>query len=673
MGGISSKNIFFVFLTLFLFFGFSGTTFAAKLKITPSTASFAVDSTFDISVMLDTEGESINAIDVELKFPPEKLQLVSPKTSQSIISVWTSQPKFNNQTGVITLQGGIPGGVNLSGAMVATLTFRVKSVGSAIVKFQDASRVLLNDGLGTDVLTNKVNASFELKLPPPAGPIVVSETHPEQSKWYSKNNLVLRWANEENVSGYSYVLNKEPVSVIDDISEGIQRFISYKDLSDGQYYFHIKALRDGIWGGETHFASYIDATPPADFKVDILPSSKTSSTKPIIKFGTSDQLSGLDHYEIKIIPLSEDTSLVEGNQPFFIEAQSPFILENLDLGSYDVIVRAYDRAGNFRDVTEKMVLYGKVFSFASVEGIKLGNSFLVSWQVFIGIIAFVIAALTILFVYIKRRHDTLHHRKGKYDVSEKLKDQLEELKKYRSKYGNISLFFLLVFSSFVFSSSIVFAEDVTFTPPIITAISNNISNEEIFYVGGEVDIGESTVTIYIQNEKTNETQSRVVTADNKGEWFYRHDGFLNGGEYLIWSQASFAEFVSPPSAQERVIVEETALQIGGSRLSFRTIYLILFIFFVVVTVGLLAYILHFHRETKKKEQDFIKEVREAEEAIRNGFRLLHSDVEKEKEIFKKLKEGRGLTDEEIATESRILKDLEHIESKIINEVRDVST
>ncbi|MEK0348146.1 MAG: hypothetical protein QQN44_07450, partial [Nitrosopumilus sp.] len=46
---------------------------------------FEVGSTFAVSIFLDTEEESINAFDVVLNFPPNRLQLISPSVGKSIV------------------------------------------------------------------------------------------------------------------------------------------------------------------------------------------------------------------------------------------------------------------------------------------------------------------------------------------------------------------------------------------------------------------------------------------------------------------------------------------------------------------------------------------------------------------------------------------------------------
>ena len=201
-----------------------------SISLSPAGGTFTIGSTFDVSVFIDTGGEFINAMEVFLKFPADKLQLVSPTTGSSIIEIWTSQPKYDNRAGTVELRGGDPNGINVSEGLITKLKFRVKSSGTAAVRFTDETKVYLNDGQGTDVLYQTNNAVYDFVLPPPAGPIVASETHPDQSKWYSNATALLSWAPESAVQGYSYILNQMPVDVPDDTSEGLSNSVAYKNL-----------------------------------------------------------------------------------------------------------------------------------------------------------------------------------------------------------------------------------------------------------------------------------------------------------------------------------------------------------------------------------------------------------------------------------------------------------
>jgi hypothetical protein len=212
---------------------------------------------------------------------------------------------------------------------------------------------------------------------------------------------------------------------------------------------------------------------------------------------------------------------------------------------------------------------------------------------------------------------------------------------------------------------------VDLSPPFITSISRDISDEDIFYAGGKVDISGAEVIIYLQNLRTGETESHVVTADRKGDWFYRHGTFLGSGNYLLWSQTRFGDAVSPPGPQVQLAVLPTAIQFGASRLSYETLYLILLLLFLAATAGLTGYVVYHGLHAREKKILMEKEIREAEESIRRGFAVLRRDIEAELAVIKKAKLKSNLGDEERTREVQLLKDLEWAEKYIGKEVWDV--
>jgi hypothetical protein len=121
--------------------------------------------------------------------------------------------------------------------------------------------------------------------------------------------------------------------------------MAYEKLGDGLWYFHIKAKRQGIFGGTTHFLLRIDTTSPASFKpkAELLTAAVVGRT--IISFFTTDALSGMDHYEVGLI--DKESALTQS--PVFVQTESPYQVPSLASGSVRVIVRAFDRAGNIKD------------------------------------------------------------------------------------------------------------------------------------------------------------------------------------------------------------------------------------------------------------------------------------------------------------------------------------
>ncbi|MDD5032806.1 MAG: hypothetical protein PHC85_01670 [Candidatus Pacebacteria bacterium] len=663
--------LFVFFPVLLVFFAcFPFGVSASSLVFSPSSGTFTAGSVFDVSVFLDTEDESVNAVSVLIKFPPEKIQLVSPTTGQSIIDMWVSQPKFNNQTGIIELKGGMPGGMNVQKGLITKLSFRVKSIGSAALKFLDESQVLLNDGMGTESLKHAGNAFFSFVLPPPAGPLVVSSTHPEQTRWYSNPTAVLNWGSGEKVDGYSYVLNNDLISDSDGISEGKNETVVYKDLENGRHYFHIKSLRNGAWGGLTHFVVNIDNEIPASFPVEISPSSKTSNLQPIIKFGTTDEFSGIDHYELKLIDLNPSAdnsdSCGEGCSSFFIETGSPYIPPALNLGKYDLIIRAFDKAGNYREVVQRLEIINPLFRFVDERGFEIRGVITIPWFLFWIIVVAFLAVLYLSAISLGRKRKMIEEKNGVNRLPGTVKEKLKELRKYKERYGKIMVIVGLFLCSAVFAEA-----NVSVNPPIITTVTRNISNEEIFYIGGKTETVGGEVIIYLQNLQTGETLGKSVSPNGRGDWFYTHTDFLPTGSYLLWVQNRIGEEMSPPSPQVNLVVRETALQMGSSRISFETFYFIGMAGSILIIVFLIAYIIFHVLRLRKAHLKIIAETKEAEEAVRRGFAILRKDIQSELSMLKEIHMGKSLSLEAKEKEEQLLSDLNEVEKNIGKEVFDI--
>jgi hypothetical protein len=208
-------------------------------------------------------------------------------------------------------------------------------------------------------------------------------------------------------------------------------------------------------------------------------------------------------------------------------------------------------------------------------------------------------------------------------------------------------------------------------PPVITSISKNISNEEIFYIGGTANAAGTEITIFLQDLRSGEAYSEKVTSDKNGAWFYRHDTFLSAGQYLLWAQAKIGEEVSPPSPQVQMTVESTAIQISSTRLSFTTIYAISLVIFGVIILLLILYVVTGGIRARKKHLLLTKEIKEAEESIRRGFAILRRDVKEELEVLTKMKVHGPLSEDLKVKEGQLSKDLDYVERYVGKEVWDI--
>lgn len=371
----------------------------ASLQFSPSQGEYLVDSTFEVSIIVNSGGNSINAVETVITFPPDKLQVVNPSIGKSFIQIWIAGPSFSNTDGRITFQGGLPApGVSTSAGIVSTIQFRAKSAGIATLKFSDDSKVLANDGQGTNILTSKAQASFALKLAPPAGPKVFSSSHEDQNRWYNNREVNFGWEAPQGTTGYSYLFDTSPGSVPPTQIKTAETTTSVTAEADGVWYFHIRAFNGKDWGGTTHFSVKIDGSAPAEFKPKFDKDHFSSADRGLLTFTTTDSSSGVDRYEVRLV--NEQNNDTATN--FFTEQQSPYQLPPLDQGSYRIIVRAFDRAGNSTDGTASFAVTS-VNSLVKTPffGNPLINNFLISF------LALTVLGLIIILGRRRRRRTAL--------------------------------------------------------------------------------------------------------------------------------------------------------------------------------------------------------------------------------------------------------------------------
>lgn len=165
------KVVFFVSI-LYICFVQATSAFAAVLSISPAAGTYSVGQTVALNVVLSSTDQASNAMSAKIKFPTDKLQMVTISKAGSIVQLWAAEPTFSNEDGTVHFEGVIPNpGYQGAGGRIVTLYFKVKTTGTAIISYTGAS-ALANDGLGTDILSGYNNAELTLvpasQAPPPA-------------------------------------------------------------------------------------------------------------------------------------------------------------------------------------------------------------------------------------------------------------------------------------------------------------------------------------------------------------------------------------------------------------------------------------------------------------------------------------------------------------------------
>lgn len=160
---------------------------AAQIYFEPQPAEYRVGDSISLSLFLDTENESINAVEINI-LVPELLRVKSISKNGSAIQLWVSEPSFSSKT--VSLAGGIPGGLIGSKALIAKVFLEAAAVGEGNIAFMPGSAVLLNDGQGTK-LDLKIAGGPAFKVIPrpkgvPADTLKSEESSPESIKEKAK-------------------------------------------------------------------------------------------------------------------------------------------------------------------------------------------------------------------------------------------------------------------------------------------------------------------------------------------------------------------------------------------------------------------------------------------------------------------------------------------------------
>lgn len=150
---------------------------AATLYMDPNQAEVKRGDTIMVSVRLDTgDEECVNAIDGVIKYT-ENIEPIDVSRGSSILSVWVEDPKIDKVNHTITFAGGIPNGYcgripgdpGLTNTLVDILFMSpglqvgsTESGNVARIEFADETRILLNDGFGTDASRQLFNAELIL-------------------------------------------------------------------------------------------------------------------------------------------------------------------------------------------------------------------------------------------------------------------------------------------------------------------------------------------------------------------------------------------------------------------------------------------------------------------------------------------------------------------------------
>jgi len=133
---------------------------AAEVSFDTKTQEIKANQLFEVGVFINTDEESINAIEGKITFPQDLLEVKKVNDGNSIINFWIEKPKI--ESGQIVFSGIVPGGYNDGQGLIFSITFLAKKEGSGAIKFGEV-KALRNDGQGTEAPLTISNFNFTVR------------------------------------------------------------------------------------------------------------------------------------------------------------------------------------------------------------------------------------------------------------------------------------------------------------------------------------------------------------------------------------------------------------------------------------------------------------------------------------------------------------------------------
>ena len=152
-----SKIIFLLVIGLSIFLPAS--TFAAEIFFRAEKNSFTQNDEFLLQAFIDTKGESVNAIEGDIVFPPKALTVKEIRRGNSVVNFWIKEPVLDD--GKITFSGITPGGLSGKNEFLFSIVFRAVGAGGINVGASEL-HILRNDGNGT--LTKATVLPFRISI-----------------------------------------------------------------------------------------------------------------------------------------------------------------------------------------------------------------------------------------------------------------------------------------------------------------------------------------------------------------------------------------------------------------------------------------------------------------------------------------------------------------------------
>jgi len=331
----------------------------AEINFEPTELSVQQGDSFNITVVVNPNGESLDTVRSLISWPANLLAVESFSLGELYPNVSPGN-LINNNHGLLTQGGFANAGQITQAGTFGTVTFQAIGAGEAIVAAMNGSRLIsageekISDtGYGQAVITidavavlsEKDSELSNIEVPTEFGGEdsylqIVSPSHPNQNKWNTDSLVTIDYGvvgdSSSEVANYKFGFDHDPLGEPTESAEisGDQVSYEFETVEDGIWYFHLSAeFADGTKTDAIHFRVLVDATAPGPV-VPVLEQDKIAEDgETLLSFSAVDQTSGIASYLVTI----DDQEM---------NVRSPYLISDLAPGRYNITVEATDGAGN---------------------------------------------------------------------------------------------------------------------------------------------------------------------------------------------------------------------------------------------------------------------------------------------------------------------------------------
>lgn len=269
---------------------------AAKLYFFPQYQIVFEGDSFIADIYLNTEGESINAVEVHLNFDRDILEVYDFNTGGSLLALFLEQPQYSNQEGTLSFIGGVPRGFS-GNAKVGEIIFKTRGTGKVSVSFAEDSQVLLHDGKGTPTPTTFGEGAYSVVAQLADAPVLFSRSHSDQTQWHRQDVIYIQWDIKEGAQ-YSYVFTRDQLEIPDEVVDEPVGDIKLEVIEqEGIFYFALREKKEGedVFGPTLRYRVMIDRSDPEPFEPELVEIEGST----YLTLSTTDKISGIEYYEVK--------------------------------------------------------------------------------------------------------------------------------------------------------------------------------------------------------------------------------------------------------------------------------------------------------------------------------------------------------------------------------------